>query len=107
MTGVLDRTAEHRLAALCLANEVRSQRARMKRRLRGNEVSVIEIVRCPPDYVRSMKLHQLLLALPTFGPRKVRQLLARIRISDAKTIGGLSPRQRDEIILALVRCGCS
>lgn len=107
MTEAIERTDEQRLVALRLANEVRIQRACMKRQLRVGEASVVWIVRCQPDYVRSMKLYQLLLALPMFGPSRVRALLVRLRISDAKTVGGLSPRQRDEIILALVRGGYS
>jgi hypothetical protein len=40
----------------------------------------------------------LLLALPMYGPVKVNKLLSRCRIAPAKTIGGLSPRQRAALL---------
>jgi hypothetical protein len=51
--------------------------------------------------VLTAKVADLLLALPKYEPMKVNKLLSRCRIAPAKTIGGLSPRQRDELAALL------
>jgi hypothetical protein len=43
----------------------------------------------------------LLLALPKYGPVKVNKVLGQCRIAPTKTIGGLTPRQRDELAALL------
>jgi hypothetical protein len=40
----------------------------------------------------------MLLAVPKYGHVKVNKILAQCRISPSKTIGGLSPRQRAELV---------
>jgi hypothetical protein len=45
-----------------------------------------------------MKVFDLLLATPKYGRIKANKLLQRCRISSSKTVGGLSDRQRVEII---------
>jgi S13-like protein len=40
----------------------------------------------------------MLLAVPKYGQVKVNKILAQCRISPSKTIGGLSPRQRAELV---------
>ena len=44
----------------------------------------------------------MLLAVPKYGHVKVNKILAQCRISPSKTIGGLSQRQRAELIGHLV-----
>ena len=41
----------------------------------------------------------MLLAVPKYGRVKVNKILAHCRISPSKTIGGLSDRQRSELVL--------
>ena len=52
----------------------------------------------PPDYILSAKVSDLLLAVPKYGHVKVNKILAQCRISPSKTIGGLSQRQRAELV---------
>lgn len=99
--AVFDRTESSRAAALVLANQVRFARARMKQQLRAGALDAAVLVRTPPDYLASMKTHKFLIALPGWGPSKARKVMGRTRISDAKTIGGLSDRQRDELVAAV------
>jgi hypothetical protein len=51
----------------------------------------------PPAFVLTAKVADLLLALPKYGPVKVNKLLGQCRIAPAKTIGGLTQRQRNEL----------
>ena len=52
----------------------------------------------PPDYIASAKVSDMLLAVPKYGHVKVNKILAQCRISPSKTIGGLSQRQRAELV---------
>jgi len=81
---------------------VRHQRAQLKRDLTAGRVAIAELLADPPAFVQTAKVADLLLALPKYGPVKVNKLLARCRIAPAKTIGGLSQRQRDELAALLV-----
>ena len=97
------RDREQRRAALARANAVRTRRATLKRDLRDGRAEIDAIIGNPPDYVQSAKLFDLLLAVPKFGRVKVNKVLSQARISPSKTIGGLSARQRDELVRLLRR----
>lgn len=84
--------------ALRRANEIRVRRAQLKADLKSGRVSIDALLREPPDYVQTAKLFDMLLAVPRFGRVKVNKLLTKCRIAPSKTIGGLSQRQRDELI---------
>jgi ribosomal protein S13 len=43
----------------------------------------------------------MLRAVPGYGPVKANKILKQCRIAPSKTIGGLSERQRDELIAHL------
>jgi hypothetical protein len=51
--------------------------------------------------VQTAKVADLMLAVAEHGPVKVDKLLRRCRIAPAKTVGGLSERQRDELAALL------
>jgi hypothetical protein len=89
--ALFDRTAASRDASLRLANQVRFARSRMKKQLRAGLLDPVVLVETPPDYLESMKTSKFLASLPWWGPAKARKTMQRARISDAKTIGGLSP----------------
>lgn len=99
------RSPDQRMAALILANEIRCARARMKRELRAGTVDAVALVAEPPSYLRTMKLEKFLVAIPGLGRVKARRMMNVARISDAKTVGGLSDRQRAELVAQLVSRG--
>jgi hypothetical protein len=76
---------------------VRRQRAQLKRDLKTGRCAIEELLIDPPAFVLTAKVADLLLALPKYGPVKVNKLLGRCRIAPAKTVGDLSPRQRNEL----------
>lgn len=98
---VFTRTDDQRLAALARANHIRFYRADYKRALKTGDADVILALADPPDELASMKVLNLLCALPKWGPRRARQTLGGLRISDSKTVGGLSSRQRSVLIAEL------
>lgn len=93
-----ERSLDQRMTALRRANQIRVERARLKRALKDGDVSVTATLAWPPDYIESMKVFNLLMALPKFGRVKAARLLNQCRISQSKTVGGLSDRQRGELV---------
>jgi hypothetical protein len=57
----------------------------------------------PPDWVLSAKAFDMILAVPKYGRVKANKILNVCRISPSKTIGGLSERQRAELVSMLRR----
>lgn len=92
------RSLEQRMSALQHANEIRTARANLKKELRSGQTSILDLLQSPPEYILTAKLFDLLLAVPKYGQVKAYRILNRSRISPTKTIGGLSERQRKEII---------
>ena len=86
------------MEALQSANEVRVQRAELKRRLKDGSASIRGILEDPPDYVLTAKVYDMLVAVPKFGRVKASRFLNQCRISQSKTVGGLSDRQRAELV---------
>jgi hypothetical protein len=89
--------------ALQRANEIRTKRAQLKRDLKGGRTSIHDLLSNPPDYLETAKVFDMLLAVPKYGRVKVNKILVQCRISPSKTIGGLSQRQRDELVSLLRR----
>lgn len=97
-----ERSLTQRMEALARANDVRSRRAQLKRDLKAGRQQIHELLLAPPDYLQSAKVFDLLLAVPKYGRVKVNKILGQCRISPSKTLGGLSERQRAELV-ALMR----
>jgi hypothetical protein len=98
-----ERSLVQRMDALQRANEIRSRRAQLKRDLKAGRQSINRLLLEPPDYVLTAKVFDMLLAVPKYGRVKVNKILAQCRISPSKTIGGLSERQRSELVSMLRR----
>ena len=92
------RSHDQRMDALRRANDVRVRRAQLKKDLKDGRVQIEEILNDPPEYVSTAKVFDMLMAVPKFGRVKAARFLNQCRISQAKTVGGLSERQRAELI---------
>lgn len=95
------RSIEQRTTALANANRIRVWRADLKRDLKAGRQSILPLLLDPPADLVSMRVFDLLLAMPRYGRTKVHRLLAVRHISAVKTVGGLSERQRGELVSAL------
>jgi hypothetical protein len=91
------------MEALQRANEIRTRRAQLKRDLRAGRASIHQLLTEPPDWVETAKVFDMLLSVPKYGRVKVNKILQQCRISPSKTIGGLSERQRAELVGMLRR----
>ena len=85
------------------ANEIRTKRAKLKKDLKAGKVQIERLLLDPPEYLGSAKVFDLMLAVPKYGRVKVNRILNQCRISPSKTIGGLSVRQRAELVALLRR----
>lgn len=93
-----ERSLAQRQDALKRANQIRTKRAELKRDLKSGKVTIQTLLLSPPEYVETAKVSDLLIAVPKYGRVKVNKILAQCRISLSKTIGGLSERQRAELV---------
>lgn len=98
-----ERSLDQRMDALRRANEIRSLRAQLKRDLKAGSISITDVIRNPPEYVQTAKVYDMLMAVPKYGKVKATRFLNHCRISQGKTIGGLSERQRTELVELLGR----
>jgi hypothetical protein len=98
LTQTPSRSLDQRLDALDRANHIRVRRAQLKRRLKSGEMSFQQVLLDPPDYVLTAKVYDMLLAVPRLGRVRAGRMLGQCRISQSKTIGGLSDRQRGELV---------
>lgn len=96
------RSITQRLEALDKANDVRCRRAQFKRDMKVKREFAPDVLRVTPAWMDTMKVLDVLLAMPKVGRVKALKWLNRTTISPSKTMGGLSPRQRDALVALLV-----
>ena len=92
------RSLDQRMDALKRANDVRVKRAKLKKDLKDGKTRIQTILGNPPEYVETAKVIDILMAVPKFGRVKAGRFLNTCKISPSKTVGGLSERQRTELI---------
>src|SRR6185312_6438734 len=97
------RSLDQRMEALKRANDIRVKRAQLKKDLKSGDASIEQILRDPPEFVSTAKVFDMLMAVPKFGRVKAARLLNQCRISQSKTVGGLSDRQRHELMASSTR----
>jgi S13-like H2TH domain len=97
-THAPERSLDQRMDALRRANDVRVRRAKLKKDLKEGRTRIQVILGDPPEYVETAKVIDILMAVPKFGRVKAARFLNTCRISQSKTVGGLSDRQRAELI---------
>lgn len=95
------RSLQQRLSALEHANAIRTYRAALKRDLKVGHLHIRSVLSEPDPMLETMKVLDLLVAVPKVGRVKAMQLLSTCRASPSKTVLGLSERQRGELLLAL------
>jgi hypothetical protein len=82
------------MRALERANQVRLARAELKRRVAIGHTSVAEVILECPWEAESMAVADLLLSQRRWGQTRCRKFLSQIPISESKTIGSMTERQR-------------
>jgi hypothetical protein len=85
--------AQH-MRALAQANRVRLARAELKRQVAEGETPVADVVLSCPWEAESMTISDLLMSQHRWGQTRCRRFLASIPMSETKTIGSMTDRQR-------------
>lgn len=98
------RSITQRRDALKRANHVRTSRAVLKRDLKAGRRQVVPLLLDPPEWLLTMKVAELLLAVPKVGRVKVGRAMHMAGCSPSKSVGGLSDRQR-RMLVSLLRGG--
>ena len=93
-TGTIPTFRPQHMRALDRANEVRLARAELKRRVAFGKIDVAEVIVYCPWEVRSMAVRDLLMSQRRWGQIRCRKLLAQLPMSETKTVGSMTDRQR-------------
>ena len=86
--------APQHMRALARANRVRLARAELKRQVAEAETTVADIVLECPWEAESMAIADLLMSQHRWGRTRCRRFLASIPMSETKTVGSMTERQR-------------
>jgi hypothetical protein len=99
--GFMDATATapaaQHMRALAQANRVRLARAELKRQVADGETSVADVVLECPWEADSMTISDLLMSQHRWGRTRCRRFLTSLPMSETKTIGTMTDRQRNEL----------
>jgi len=95
------------LQALSRANQVRLARAQLKRRVACGAITVSDVILESPWEAESMTVADLLMSQRRWGLTRCRKVLAQIPVSETKTIGSLTDRQRRALAAVLVPTGAT
>ena len=82
------------MRALERANKVRLARAKLKRRVLVGEIDVAEVILDCRWEAQSMAVGDLLMSQRRWGQTRCRKFLSQIPMSEKKTIGSMTERQR-------------
>lgn len=82
------------MRALERANQVRLARASLKRRVALGETDVAAVILDCPWEADSMAVGDLLMSQRRWGQTRCRKFLAQLSMSEKKTIGSMTERQR-------------
>lgn len=91
------------MSALARANEIRVARAVAKRSMTA--ATAAGLLLDPPWFMETMSVVSFLAAIPKVGKVKARRMTRLARMSESKTLGGMSVRQRRELLAELLSNG--
>src|ERR1700683_4817572 len=104
-TATIAPAGPQHMRALERANQVRLARAELKRRVASGEIGVAEvIVECRGE-ADSMAVSDLLMSQRRWGQTRCRKFLAQIPMSEQKTVGSMTERQRRTLAAMLTPSG--
>jgi hypothetical protein len=94
-------TGPQHMRALERANQVRLARAELKRKIAGGGIDVAEVIIDCPWEAHSMAVSELLMSQRRWGQTRCRKFLAQVPMSEKKTVGSMTERQRHTLATML------
>jgi len=82
------------LRALRRANEVRLARANLKRQVAEGTISAADVILHCPSQIEGMAVADILMSQRRWGHTRCRSVLTAVPISETKTVGSMTDRQR-------------
>lgn len=104
-TATIAPAGPQHMRALERANQVRLARAELKRRVAGGEIGVAEVILECPWEAESMAVADLLMSQRRWGQTRCRKFLAQLPMSEQKTVGSMTERQRRTLAAMLTSSG--
>jgi hypothetical protein len=89
------------MRALERANQVRLARAELKRRVALGDLCVAEVILDCPWEADSMAVADLLMSQRRWGQTRCRKFLGQLAMSEKKTVGSMTERQRNTLAAML------
>ncbi len=89
--------APQHLRALARANEVRLARAGLKRRVSDGGISVADVILDMPPEAETLPVLDLLMSQRRWGLTRCRKFLRDAHMSESKTVGSMTLRQRTAV----------
>jgi hypothetical protein len=83
-----------RARALDRANQVRSARAVLKRRIASGDLTAAEVILSHPWQIDRMPIAELLISQRQWGMGRCHRFLLGVTMHESKTIGSMTERQR-------------
>ena len=102
-TATVAPAGSQHMRALERANEVRLARAELKRRVAFGNVDVAEVILHCPWEAQGMAVADLLMSQRRWGSTRCHKLLAQLPMSEKKTVGSMTERQR-RTLAAMLTC---
>jgi hypothetical protein len=93
-TAMVAPASPQHMRALERANQVRLARAELKRRVATGQLDVATVILECPWEAESMAVADLLMSQRRWGQTRCRKFLSQIPMSEKKTIGSMTERQR-------------
>jgi hypothetical protein len=93
------------MRALERANKVRLARADLKRRVAVGDIEVADVILECPWEAQSMAVADLLMSQRRWGQTRCRKFLSQIPMSEKKTVGSMTERQRRTLSAMLLASG--
>jgi hypothetical protein len=100
------RSVEQRQSALQTANRVRMYLCGLKKELHdaGHDEAMLYVIgqiQCPMQMLRTMRVCDLIQAVPKMGWTKTSLAMDRAGVAPSKTLAGLTSRQREALVAHL------
>jgi hypothetical protein len=89
---------QRRQLALDRANHIRLARAALKRRLRAGELAPADTILRGSSDTDTMTVAALLRSQRGWGPKRASKVLRSVSLSERKTLGSLTERQRASLV---------
>lgn len=90
---------EEKRRALAKAQEMRIERARVRRQLKTGELTLRDVLsRTEEEVIARMRVAYLIQSLPQVGKVTARRIMEEIGIDESRRVQGLGKRQRGELL---------